>query len=184
MENLTENDERSLEKIIELFNASNLKTVKSLAKRLVITRATFVGLILAAKSGDLETMPYNHQMNCFEYVPDHLIPTEEDMDAFHANDPGEFKGKARTFVNKIFQTFEERKWIVWHLFYTSSQEYWHLFYFDIKDMNEENNHWKIGGPHVHYISNLWPQFTISDVWERLRSGSKEFGSNVHIRFVD
>lgn len=130
--------------------------MKSIAKRLTITRTSFIGLIMSAKSGDLEAMPYHRQMNCFEYVPEHLVPTEEDRAAFDANGPGQFKGKAKKFANKIFQTFEERKWIVGHLFYTPSQEYWHLLYFDAKDMSEKNNHWKVGGPHVHYISSLWP----------------------------
>lgn len=182
MENLTAEDEQSLEQMVSLFNAEKLSKAKSIAKRITITKPSFVGLILAAKTGDLEEMPYLHEMSVFERVPEHLVPTEEEHGALRKNGVGKLQGKAQKFATKMFQLQEERKWIVGHLFFTPSAEHWHLFYFDIKDMDEIQNHWKVGGKHVHYVSSLWPNLSASNVWEKLRSGSKGLGSNVHIRF--
>jgi len=171
----------SLNNLLHLMSIKKLNDLKKYAKTLVITKNEFVTLSLCAKLNDLESFPYLYKMHYVEHIPKHLFPTEKDhLSLTHTN--GLLDERAKKVVSRITQLFKERKWTAGHLFYTPNYSYWHLFYFEIKDLNEEDNHWKKGGRHLHYISDLWPNYNMNDIWQLFCSGSKDFGDNVHIRF--
>jgi len=139
-----------------------------------------VGLILAAQHGALA--PYKYANHFARVMPDHLHPTEAEGDAIAANGVGLFQSReARKFASKVFQLFREQRSLAAHLFYTSNRNYWHLFYFDNRDTSEEQNHWK-HGPHIHYVSNLWPELTMESAWNQVVSGEINFSNKLHIRY--
>lgn len=181
---ILENYTESLRQVLELFNAKTIKDIKKLARNIEIDQRVFVDLILLARTGNLENFPYLHRIHYYEHQPEHLQLSQKDLSAIGRNRVGPLKGPAKKAANKMFQLFRERKYVVGHIFYTPDLKYWHFFYFDIKDFDERNNHWKFGGKHIHYINDLWPQYTLKNVWHQFCQGSKDFGASVHIKFRD
>lgn len=159
-----------------------LKEVKKLASKTEISSDGFFKLILLAQAENLDVFPYLHQIHCRELQPEHLHLSDKDLKGIANNGVGELKGDAVKAISKVNQMFKERKWTVGHMFYTPDFKFWHFFYFDLKDMATENNHWKFGGSHVHYISDLNPQYTAESAWEQFTSGSKSFGGDVHLKY--
>ena len=137
-------------------------------------------MILAAQHGALA--PYRYANHFAREMPTHLRPTEAESDAIATNGVGSFRSReARKFASKIFQLFHEQRSLAAHLFYTPSRTYWHLFYFDNRDTNEEQNHWK-HGPHIHYVSDLWPELTMEAAWNQVKSGEVKFSNKLHLRY--
>jgi hypothetical protein len=146
----------------EIFNANSKRELTKHCKNLVVYRQDLASLILAAQHGILA--PYKYANHFARALPDHLHPTDAEQDAIASNGVGTFRSReASKFATKVFQLFREQRSLAAHLFYTSSQNHWHLFYFDNRDTSEEQNHWK-HGPHLHYVSNLWPELTMKEAW--------------------
>ena len=68
-----------------------------------------------------------------------------------------------------------------HLFYSPSYEFWHLFYFDQRDHDPRDNHWK-HGPHLHYSQNSFTRESLASVWDKVRQPKPEFPRALHIRY--
>jgi hypothetical protein len=80
------------------------------------------------------------------------------------------------------QMFEERRYLVGHMFYTPNLSEWHFFCFDQRDLEDERpNHWK-EGPHVHFINWLWPGQDVKSVWSNFVGENQRPGNAIHLRF--
>lgn len=166
--------------LLELLNLKSKQDVMRHCSRLVVHRQDLVALILAAQHGALT--PYRYASHFSDKVSSHLIPTKDEDMALRQNGIGEFRHRgAKKFASKVFQFFRERRALAAHLFYTDSQRYWHLFYFDNRDTKESANHWKHGA-HIHYVSDLWSNLTMSEAWSQIMSGRVALSSKVHLRY--
>ncbi|MDH5479209.1 MAG: hypothetical protein OEX11_00395 [Nitrosomonas sp.] len=156
--------------------------MKKHARNIVIYQQELVALILAAQNNALG--PYIYANHFDRIIPAHLIPNEKEQEAISSNGIGRFKTReAKKFANKVFQLPKEQRVRAAHLFYTSDHKYWSLFYFDDKDRTEENNHWE-HGVHIHFVSDLWPNLSLSSVWEKVNSGKLNFPQKLHLRYVN
>jgi hypothetical protein len=165
--------------LVNLFNIKTKKELKSYCQDAMILRQDFVSFILAAQAGVLS--PYKYASHFEDKIPEHLTPKQEELAALGQATKGPLQGKAKKCVRKVFQLFVDRRHIAAHLFYTPSYDYWHLFYFDQRDQSTPKNHWR-GGPHLHFVNDLWANLVLEDVWERVLRGDTSF-SSVHIRYV-
>lgn len=172
---------KDIESLLTLFNISKKRDVIKYCKNLTIHQSDFVALILGAQAGALE--PYKYANHFSDKIPEHLYPKDDERAAISENGVGPLRGKSKKAINKVFQIFKDRRCLAAHLFYTSDYNYWHMFYFDQRDNEINDNHWK-EGPHVHYLSDLWPQYKLPDIWQKVLKDETNFGSTPHIRFLN
>jgi hypothetical protein len=170
----------NIEDILNLMNKTKKRDAITFCKKLTINSTDFANLILVAIAGILDPYKYANHFN--DRIPGHLIPSDEERTAMGSNGIGPLRGKAKQAISKFSQMFIDRRYLAAHLFYTLNYKYWHLFYFDQRDNEDHNNHWK-EGPHIHYVSDLWTQFKMPDIWNRVLSGDTKFGSTPHIRYL-
>jgi hypothetical protein len=124
---------------------------------------------------------YKYACHFSEYCPEHLIPTEQDRQALHNNGVGVMNRRARKVSRKIFQVFKDRRNFAAHLFFTSSKSYWHLFYFDQRDADGGNNHWK-HGPHIHYSRESFINRPLETVWNNVKKKPQTLLKTIHIKY--
>jgi hypothetical protein len=99
-----------------------------------IFKSDFAAFVIACESGAL---PWHHRIHYQDYAPQHLQPTKEEQAALTTSGVGPLKGKAAKMVSKIHQLFEERRYLVGHIFFTPTLKQWHFFYFDQRDLSTE-----------------------------------------------
>ena len=133
-------------------------------------------------------VPYVHEKHTRDYLPEHLEPSDEELNALFKSVPGEeLTGNAAKTARKLFyQSPKERRYLVGDIFYTPSLEQWHFFYSDQRDLKEgESNHWR-GESHVHLINWLWPEHDAQSLWSKFISGNVknvQIGGAFHLKFV-
>src|SRR5262245_1510966 len=112
-------------------------------------------------------MPFVHKSHARDYRPEHLEPSDEELNALFKSVPGPVTGEAAKTAQKLFiQSPRERRYLVGHIFFTPDLSKWHFFYFDQRDLQErEPNHWQ-GGSHIHFINWLWPQHDAQSLWSK------------------
>lgn len=159
----------------KLLNASKKAELEKLIRSITVTQEELVVLVHTS-----EKIGYKHFLNYGQWIPQHLIPSEEEKKALSENGVGELKGKALKHLKKVNQIFKERKYRVGHLFVGSQK--WHLFYLDLKDIEQDNNHW-MNGPHLHFTNYLSPGLSIDHVIDRFQKLDFDFGSRLHIKYV-
>ena len=86
-------------------------------------------------------------------------------------------------MNKVWQTMQDRRMLAAHLLYTADYEFWYLFYFDQRDRERHNNHWR-HGPHIHLISYHWPGLGCGAVWHDIHQGNANFPNKIHLRYQE
>jgi hypothetical protein len=177
---MEERDHQGLHRILQLFNIESKKEIKKYCRDLAIRSEDLFHIILVGRVSGLET--YKYACHFSEYSPKHLNPTERDLAALSANGVGPLSRDARKTVTKISQIFQDRRMFSAHLFYTPSKKYWHLFYFDQRDVSEIGNHWKLGGPHIHYSRESFSKEPLDQVWRRVCATPPEPPSSVHVRY--
>ena len=166
--------------LLELLNMKSKQEVVRYSKRLVVHQQDLVALILGVRYGAL--MPYRYANHFSDKVAVTLYPNAAEREALETNGIGKLHSKnAKKFATKIFQLFDERRVFAAHLFFTPDHRYWHLFYFDNRDITELNNHWKYG-PHIHYISDLWPQVRFDQMWAKVQREDATFPNKLHLRY--
>ena len=171
---------KELPAFLKLLNLKSKQEVTRHCANLTIYSQDLTTIILAAQQGVLS--PYRYANHFSEKVADHLSPTEAESMAIRQNGIGKLKtNEARKFTSKIFQLFHERRILSAHLLYTTDHKYWHLLYFDNRDTQEPNNHWK-NGSHIHYISDLWSNLSLQEAWSQITSGNISFPSKIHIKY--
>lgn len=170
---------KDIESLLTLFNIKKKNDLIKYCKNVQIYQSDFVLLIKTCKLG----FEYNYAFHRDDRLPEHLKLTESDHLALAANGIGPAKGKAKTTINKIFQTFKDNRSLIGHLFYSDNLKYWYLFFFDNRDLEEYKNHWKFG-KHIHLISDLWfPQLNAQDAWIKFWHGALQTTSKAHIRYI-
>lgn len=170
----------NFENLLEVLNFRTKRDLTRYSKNLVVYQQDLVVLILAARHGELA--PYRYANHFEKFLPSNLFPNDEECQAITENGAGEFKTRgARKFASKIFQLAKEQRALAAHLLYTPNHQYWHLFYFDNRDKSTINNHWKHGA-HIHYLSDLWPELSLAEVWRRVQKGEITFANKLHLRY--
>lgn len=166
--------------LLDLINAPNKRDAQRICRDLVVESKDLFELIVAGRHGLLP--PYRYACHFSDYAPEHVIPTSGQISALSQHGPGEFTGEAKTAVNKLFQTFKDRRMFAAHLFYLPEQDYWSLFYFDQRDRSEFGNHWKIGGPHIHYACEAFTSDPMQAMWRKICQVSPNPPRAEHVRY--
>jgi len=162
-----------LQRMLEIEKKSELEKY---SKNITITQEDFARLVFNSYA-----IGYNHRIKYHDFVPSHLVPTDEERKALRSSKVGEsLKGSAKKFVTKVSAIFNERRYLVAHIFHNENK--WHLFYFDQRDIeNMRGNHWK-KGVHIHFVNYLWPCYNINKLWENFDKEDASAGDKLHIRF--
>jgi len=168
--------------IFGLFNSSTKKSAEKLARDLTITSKDLFHIIMAGKNGVLE--PYRYACHFSQFTPQHLLPTEIDHARLSASRVGPHTPGSKKLFNKISGILKDRRIFAAHLFYTPSHEYWHLIYFTQRDTDPRNNHWKIGGPHIHYSRESFCNEPMSEIWRAVCSDPPKPPGSIHIRYKE
>ncbi len=165
-----------LDSFSRIFFIATKKELEHHCKSSVITKTDFAEFILMCDSGDL---PWRHFIHVSERNPSHLMIDKKDLDSLHdAEKNDETKSKIGT---KIKQLFKERRYLVGHLFIDHKTGDWHFFYFDQRDLEENENHWKLGS-HVHMVNKFWTHLRPNDLWERFVRDAETAKGALHLRF--
>ena len=172
--------ESSLEGLLKLFQFDKKRKLVRYCRSTVISGSDFANLVLAC---DLCPGPFLHRIFYRDIVPEHLNLSDANLKALAENGVGPLGPEAAKAVRKMGQIFEERRYLVGHMFYTPDLSRWHFFCFDQRDLEERRpNHWKEGS-HVHFMNWLWPNQGAKDVWSEFVSGNYKPGSSIHLRFL-
>ena len=165
--------------LIELLNFDTKRGVILHSKSLVVHQQDLVALILIAQRGMLH--PYGYAYHFAKYVNESLHPTPSELKApFSPQVRTSASRSFRKLKSKLAQLLHERRICAAHLFYTADRRKWHLFYFDNRDVATDANHWR-HGPHIHYISSLWPGLQLHAVWQQVMAGELGFPNKLHLR---
>jgi len=169
----------NLEALLKIFTFSKKKDLERYCRSLVVNGNDFVSLILSCEQ---RAEPFIHQISYQDIVPGHLEPSDSELKALADNGLGELGPEAAKAVRKMGQMFEERRYLVGHIFYTPNISQWHFFCFDQRDLEDQRpNHWK-EGPHVHFINWLWPGQDPKSVWSNFVGENVRPGNAIHLRF--
>lgn len=177
---LSQSDKDGLEKIIRLFNLPNKKSVEKYCRDLVIRSEDLANLLLAGRVAGIH--PYRYANHFSEFMPKNLHLTRGDLAEFATNGVGPMSKAAQKASTKMSQAFVDRRLFAAHLFFTPSHNHWHLFYFDQRDTTARRNHWKIGGPHIHYSREAFSNKPLSEVWKGVCETPPELPSSIHVRY--
>jgi hypothetical protein len=170
----------SMEDLIKIFDTDKKKDLVKHCKNITIYKSDIVDMIIACEMG---ITPYLHRIHHADYLPDHLMPTDEEIAASMASKPGPVSGKAEKFIKKTAQTFKERRYLVGHMFYKADLLRWNFFYFDQRDLDHRNAHWK-EGQHIHLINYLWPNYEPNKLWSEFCSGNMKIKDSIHVKYFD
>lgn len=171
-----------LQALLDLLNAPTKSAAQRQCRDLVIERRDFFDLIMAGRNGGLD--PYLYACHFADHTPTHVPPTPEQLSALAQHSGGRFTGQAKRAVTRIFQSFDERRVFAAHLFYLPEKDFWSLFYFDQRDRSERDNHWGVGGPHIHYSCEAFTRAPLDDVWQAICQLQPRPPSGEHVRFRD
>ncbi|MCS6096198.1 hypothetical protein [Shewanella baltica] len=175
-----QNPTKSFTSLVEMLNLERKRELAIHCKNLVIYQQDLTALIIGAQHGVFA--PYKYANHFEKKIPDSLVPNEAEHKAFTENWSGAFRTKlTQKFPRKIFQLVKQQRCRSAHLLYTPNQRYWHLFYFDNHDTLKSKNHWKCGS-HIHYVSYLWPELTLQNVWAQVQTGELKFSQKLHIKY--
>jgi hypothetical protein len=143
--------------------------LSTLCKKTTISQEEFANFIVASEGG---LLPWLHKISYRDFIPEHLRLTEADRTALVGAKGGEPAPRAaQKSLTKTAQIFEQRRYLVGHLFYTPTLTNWHLFYFDQRDTEQRRpNHWQ-GGSHLHLVNCLWPKHDCQTTWSYFNSGN-------------
>ena len=163
-----------IDSLLAIFTISTLRGLKKHCRGAIISESELANFIMWCKSDG----PFLHSAHHRQFVPEHLTLSDSDLAALAANGVGRFKPAAQKVANKVQATFDERRLLSGHLFW--SAQTWHFFYFDNHDRDRYKNHW-VGSPHIHVINHLWPNQSAEAVWEQFCNGNPIMRGALHIR---
>ena len=165
----------------ELFNAPTKREAIKLCKAMTVTDEGLATLIMAARAGLLA--PYEYACHFSNHLPKELTFGERERSGLADNGLGSFGPEARRSAVRISQIFKERRLFAAHLFFDTSHRYWHLIYFDQRDRDWRDNHWKVGGPHIHYSRETFVAKPLKEVWRSVRAAPPRPPTSAHIRYI-
>src|SRR5579864_6027144 len=171
----------NLESLLKIFSFEKIKDLERYCRDLTIRSDDFFALVLACEhSGE----PFAHEMSHRDKVPTHLVPSDSEIEALKSTPAGTWlSGDAAKAARKMSQSFEERRYLVGHMFFTSDYSKWHFFCFDQRDLENTGNHWKKGS-HVHFVNWLWPGQNAKSVWSNFVAEDNRPSRAIHLRFIE
>jgi hypothetical protein len=170
--------ESNLDGLLKMFSFHKKSELEKYCRDVVISSENFFALILACEQSD---NPFCHEISYRDKVPKHLNPSDSETQALLDNPVGALSPEAEKAVRKLSQMFEERRYLVGHIFFTPDFSKWHFFCFDQRDLETEGNHWKEGS-HVHFINWLWAGQDAKSVWSNFVGDDRRPGDAIHLRF--
>jgi hypothetical protein len=171
-----------LGRLLELFNIADKKSAKKHCRDLVITSKDLYHIIIAGRTGILE--PYRYACHFANIVPPHLPPSAKDHEALQTNGVGPLSPRAAKAMSKVMQIFKERRVFAAHLFFTPSHDFWHLLYFDQRDTDTSDNHWTVGGSHIHYSRESFCREPLPVMWRAVCEQPPRPPSSTHVRYEE
>jgi hypothetical protein len=166
--------------VYNLFIAESMKEVERITSELTIFDEDIKKLRYLSEA-KISEFPFLHDVHFFEEAPEGLNLTSKNLEAISTAPVGEFDKNSKKAINKILQMPKQVKRVSGHLFYRPDYKNWHLFYSDIRDRKMNDNHWKYG-PHIHYVSHLWPNLDCKTTWKSFcKTGKKEINGK-HIKY--
>ena len=168
-----------LESLLKVFGFVKKSELERYCRTLQINGDDFAALIFSCET---HAIPFLHQIFYQDVIPSHLEPSDSETQALKDSPTGPLTPLAAKAVRKMLQTFEERRFLVAHMFYTPDFSKWHFFCFDQRDLEEDRpNHWKEGA-HVHFVNWLWTGQGAKSVWSRFVEENGRSGGSIHLRF--
>lgn len=159
--------------VIELFSKNKKSDLVKYCRDITITKHEFAETVMFS-----ELIGYYHNIRTIEYIPDHLKINKKEDFFNKSRNKKSLTEEDQKFFKKISSIFQQRRYIISHLFI--SKDKWHIFYFDFHDIDITNNHWK-NGSHIHFVNYLWSNLNCKEVWESLgKRTNKSYG--IHIRW--
>jgi hypothetical protein len=170
----------NIDGLVKIFRLTSKKELIQHCKSLVVYKYDLASIIIAAEQGKSDFM---HKIYQRDFVPEHLNPSQNELDSLSKRIPGSpLTGDARKLFRKLSQTFEDRRFLVGHLFFDTDLSHWHFFYFDQRDSTARGNHWRHGA-HLHFLNYLWPNRSVDSVWKEFTTGNPNMKDSIHIRFI-
>jgi hypothetical protein len=171
----------NLENLMKLFSFEKKKDLERYCRDLTIRSEDFFALVLACESS---RVPFAHEITYRDKVPAHLVPSDFEIEALKGTPAGTvLTGDAAKAARKRSHSFEERRYLVGHMFCATDLSRWHFFCFDQRDLEIEGNHWKEGS-HVHFVNWLWPGQDPKSLWSNFVTEDDRPGGAIHLRFVE
>ena len=104
--------------VLRLFNLYTKKDLQKYCKTAEIKAPELTNVILACEMGDLA---WSHKISYRDFVPQHLLPTEAEQMS------GELRigSPIPKYLHKLFSVFEQRRYLVGHIFYSANRSNWH-----------------------------------------------------------
>lgn len=172
-----------LQGLIDLFNTVEKSEAQKLCREIVVTSGDVYTFVFAGFTKRLGA--YECRIHNIDHIPDGLRLTTKDHATIAANRTGQAPRFAiNKLASKLKAVFAERRNFKAHLFSLSDQSRWHLIYFDQRDQAATSNHWKVGGPHIHYVRETHTNRSMDDVWNAVCETPPKPPSGEHIRCVD
>ena len=157
-----------------LLSISTKRELKRFSRDVVVTRREFSVLVFNANA-----LGYVHNLQYHEFRPADAHLSKSDFDALH-EPPGEQRTRnLRRFLGRVNRLFHQRRLFTAHIFINS--ERWHVFYFDQRDLQLSDNHWRHGS-HIHFVNFLWPNYNPADIWTVLKRAETDINGALHIRY--
>lgn len=164
---------RELAEILPIFSTRTKKDLVDFSKTIRVTDRALTMLIL-----NHFLFGFEHVRASWEWVPPHLEPDEATINKIRG---GTDKERLR-HLRKITRIFDERRLFTGHLFWSNAE--WHLFFFDQRDREKTDNHWKFG-PHVHFLNFLVrPNTSVQEIVDELNTDRPKVKSAIHIRYKE
>ncbi|HWX02495.1 hypothetical protein [Collimonas sp.] len=153
-------DKSSCEMLVQLLLAKTKRDLDKLCRKSVITLGAFHQVI---EGCEMRALPWIHHISYRDFIPAHLRYTPDN-------------------IKSLFpQILKQRRYLVGHIFYLQDHSNWHFFYFDQRDLDHKNNHFK-NGPHIHLVNHLWPQHSAESIWQQFNDGNPVMKGAFHICF--
>ena len=171
---------RDLEGFLKVFTFSKKRALERYCRDTTVYGCDFANVIVACEDG---VLPFRHRIHYSDIVPKHLVPTDASLGAVSRNSVGPLDREGRKVARKIFALFDERRWLVGHIFFTADMHEWHFFCFDQRDTAARANHWK-GGSHIHLVNWLWPNLDLRSVWRDFVRKNERPPQALHLRYND
>jgi hypothetical protein len=173
--------EPSLDSLRRIFSFEIKKDLERYCRNLTVSSDDFFNLVLAC---ELSGTPFLHAISYRNKVPSHLVPKDSEIEALKNAPAGTIlSGEAAKAASKMSQSFEDRRYLVGHMFFSPDRSRWHFFCFDQRDLRLEGNHWEKGS-HVHFVNWLWSKLNADSVWSNFVNTDDRPGAAIHLRFVE
>lgn len=160
-----------------LFKVGSKKEAEILVRSMTITKRGLSTLIHNAGN-----LGFKHRIKRKEFVPEHLVVSDGEMNEFTKNPVGPMSKAARKTARKVEGAFDQRRVHICHLF--QKRDVWHCLYFSFDDMgNLNDNHWQFG-PHVHYVSSLWCKIKPHRLLQLFDVRHLKIPGDFHVKYVE